>query len=312
MIGPSASNVAGSQIPITNRAGLLQCSPSNTLTGLTKPRYGALDLRSTYPTRINYIRLAPVDDIQGPASASFAFNDLDARDALVVDDAGDAGREIADAFEQAFKKLGGRTVRRALNPGADPVPVLQPLSAIFGAQTIVFFGGFTDTGAPELRRAMVTQGHSAVPLLSWDGIWDGPGADKGSYIQQLGPAAVGSYSSHAAIGPRRADFEQRFRDKYRVAPDEYAGAAYACAEVVLQTLRELAKTSPTADGLREAVRSYAVDPAHSYQTALGTVGFDANGDSIHQFVNLYRVESSAAGGKGDWVIAKQQDFGPAP
>ncbi|MDP9244202.1 MAG: ABC transporter substrate-binding protein [Chloroflexota bacterium] len=312
MVGPSSSNVANSQIPITNRAGLLQCSPANTRSGLTKPRFGALDLRAAYPNRINYVRLAPSDDIQGPAAASFAFNDLDARNALVVDDAGDAGREIADAFEQAFKKLGGRTVRRALNPGGDPLPVLQPLSAIFGPQTIVFFGGFSDTGAPELRRAMVAEGHSAVPLLSWDGIWDGPGADKGSYIQQLGAAAVGSYASHATIGPLRADFEDRFRNKYGVAPDEYAGAAYACAEVILQTLREAAKRSPTADGLREAVRSYAVDPEHTYQTALGTVGFDANGDSIQQFVNLYRVESSAAGGKGDWVIARQQNFGPAP
>ena len=248
----------------------------------------------------------------GPASASFAFNDLGAREALVVDDAGDVGRQIADFFEQAFKKLGGTTVRRALNPGADPVPVLEPLSGTLGPQTIVFFGGFSDTGAPELRKAMVDQGHAAVPLLSWDGIWDGSGADKGSYIQLLGAGAVGSYASHATIGPLRADFEQRFRNKYKVAPDEYAGAAYACAEVILQTLRELAKTSPTADGLREAVRSYAVDPAHSYQTALGTVGFDANGDSIHQYVNLYRVESSAAGGKGDWVIARQQDFGAAP
>jgi len=312
MIGPSGSGVAAKQIPVTNRAGLLQCSPSNTRTGLTKPRSGALDLRSAFPTRINYIRLAPIDDIQGPASASFAFNDLGARDALVVDDATDAGREIADAFEQAFKTLGGRTLRRGLNPGSDPVPVLQPLSAASGAPTMVFFGGFTDSGAPELRKAMVDQGHAAIPMLSWDGIWDGSGADTGSYIQRLGAAAVGSYVSHATIGPLRAAFEQRFRDKYKVAPDEYAGAAYACAEVIIQALGGVAKTGPNAQALREAVRSYAVDPAHRYETAIGTVGFDANGDSIQQIVSLYRVEASAAGGAGDWVVAKQQDFGPAP
>jgi hypothetical protein len=42
------------------------------------------------------------------------------------------------------------------------------------------------------------------------------------------------------------------------------------------------------------------------------MGFDTNGDAIQQFVTLYRVEASAAGGKGDWVFDKQQDFGPAP
>ena len=74
----------------------------------------------------------------------------------------------------------------------------------------------------------------------------------------------------------------------------------------------MAATGPSAAGLREAVRAYTVDPTHRYATVLGTVGFDANGDSLQQFVTFYRVDPSAANGKGDWVIAKQQDYGPAP
>jgi hypothetical protein len=31
-----------------------------------------------------------------------------------------------------------------------------------------------------------------------------------------------------------------------------------------------------------------------------------------KFVNFYRVDPSAAGGSGDWVFFKKQDFGPAP
>ena len=53
MIGPWGSAVAAAEVPVTNKAGLLQCSPSNTSPELTKPRYGALDLRSAYPDRIN-------------------------------------------------------------------------------------------------------------------------------------------------------------------------------------------------------------------------------------------------------------------
>src|SRR4029077_6534336 len=111
MIGPASSPVAHSEIPITNAGGLLQCSPANTDTGLTKPRAGALDLRSAAPTRINYVRTAPADDIQGPAIASFMYSDLGARTALVVDDTGD-GREIADEVDSAFRGLGGTVVRR--------------------------------------------------------------------------------------------------------------------------------------------------------------------------------------------------------
>jgi ABC-type branched-subunit amino acid transport system substrate-binding protein len=64
--------------------------------------------------------------------------------------------------------------------------------------------------------------------------------------------------------------------------------------------------------LREAIRRYAVDPAHRFQTALGTVGFDANGDSLQQVVTLRRVGAPSGGKTLDWVIDSQQDFGPAP
>jgi ABC-type branched-subunit amino acid transport system substrate-binding protein len=76
-------------------------------------------------------------------------------------------------------------------------------------------------------------------------------------------------------------------------------------EVIVSSLRQIATQSPSAQGLREALRAYAVDPSHQSTTVLGTVGFDKNGDSTQQFVTFYRVEA------GDWVIDKQQDFGPA-
>src|SRR5262249_47289567 len=78
-VGPFSSLTAGSTIPITNRAGLLQCSPATTYAGLTKPEFGALDLRAAYPKRINYVRLSPTDDVQDRALADFATHDLDAK-----------------------------------------------------------------------------------------------------------------------------------------------------------------------------------------------------------------------------------------
>ncbi len=65
-------------------------------------------------------------------------------------------------------------------------------------------------------------------------------------------------------------------------------------------------------GCREALRAYAVDPDHRFETIIGTLGFDANGDSTQQVVSLYRVDPEAADGAGDWVLVKEQDFGPAP
>ncbi len=82
------------------------------------------------------------------------------------------GRGIADQFSAAYTKLGGTVVRRALNPGADPASVIAPLSAPSGAPAAVFFGGFTETGAPGLRAAMVAEGHgAAVRELGWHPGW---------------------------------------------------------------------------------------------------------------------------------------------
>jgi hypothetical protein len=52
-------------------------------------------------------------------------------------------------------------------------------------------------------------------------------------------------------------------------------------------------------------------PGPLYDTAVGLVGFDPQGDTLQQIVSFYRVEPGADGGKGDWVLMKQQDFGPA-
>src|SRR5438105_2414857 len=269
MIGPAASPVASSIIPVTNAAGLLECGPSTTKPGLTKPRDGALDLRSAHPNLINFVRIAPSDDIQATALASYAFADLNAKLALIVDDAAD-GRAIADAFQQEYTKLGGQVVRRALNPGADPRSVLAPLADKTSRPGVVFFGGFTDTGAVALRRAMVASGYSGIPFLSWDGLYDGTGGDKGSFIQGVtAKDAVGSFVSHATQPPTKNSFVEAYRQEYKSEPDEYAAAAYACVEVIADALRAVAAQRPTAQALREAVRAYAVGASHHYETVVG-------------------------------------------
>jgi len=159
---------------------------------------------------------------------------------------------------------------------------------------------------------MKDAGIGGTPFLSWDGLFGGNGAEDGSFIQQVGEAADGSFIAHASLGPHKASFADAYRAAYGDEPDEYAAAAYACVEVIVASLRTIAEAGPTSDALREALRAHAVDPSHRYETVLGTVGFDANGDSIQQFVTFYRGDPTAAEGVGDWVIHRQQDFGPAP
>ena len=315
VIGPWYSTSAKEIIPLTNEAGLLQCGAWNAGAGLTRPEAGAIALRPAHPDRISYIRMPAVENVQARGAATFAINDLVAKTALVIDDTSSAGRSAADEFEQAFTALGGRTIRRALNPGSNPATVLDSLDGP-GAPTLVFFGGFPSTGAPDVRRAIVASGHAKVEFMSWEGILDYASLGGSTYVQLAGEAAVGTYASQPSVGPVRADFESRFRAEYGVVPEgpilQYAAASHACTEVILQSLRAVAAERPNAGELREKVRAYAVDSQHRFQTLLGEVSFDVNGDNTHQFVTIYRAVASDPRDPGNWAIVKQLDFGGAP
>jgi ABC-type branched-subunit amino acid transport system substrate-binding protein/DNA-binding SARP family transcriptional activator len=311
MVGPWGSGPSFTTLPITNEAGLLECSPAATHPGLTKSSLGALDLRAAHPDEVNFVRLPPADDIQAVALASFARVDLDSRFALVVTTS-ELGAVIADPFEEQFEPLGGRTQR--IDPGvaANPGAALAPLDGA-DPPDLVFFGGMSPGDAAAVRRAMVRSGQASTPMLSWDFIRDGDGRDAGSYIRRIGGAdATGTYAAHASLPDHRFAFADSYRRQFGDEPDEYAAAGYACVEIIAAGLRDILDEADSPEQARALVRNAVSDPAQRFETVLGTVGFDANGDARQQFVTFYRVDSSAAGGAGDWVIFKKQDFGPAP
>jgi len=96
VVGPFNSSVARSEIPVSNEAGLPQCSPANTGVDLTKE--GSEVYRPANPDVRNYFRVATPDDVQGPANGQYAYNDLGKRKAFVVDDTEAFGKGVADSF----------------------------------------------------------------------------------------------------------------------------------------------------------------------------------------------------------------------
>ncbi len=312
VVGPFNSNVGAAEIPVSNRAGLLQCSPANTNPGLTKPQYGALSIRSAYPNRINYIRVATTDDIQGLAGAEFAYNDLGKRRAYVVDDTETYGKGLADVFVTQFKALGGTVIKQDGAPSSttDYTPLL---TAVQGQNPdVVYFGGVTATGGGLLRKQMAQVGMGNIAFGGGDGIVDGPGNVQGSFIKVAGSAAANSFGTVAATHdiPNASAFSDAYKAAYGAAPGAYSASAYACTQVILQSLQAVAG-SASGSGLREAVRAYATDSSHSFTTQLGTISFDQNGDTTQHIISFYKTDMSAAGGVGDWVFVRQQDFGGA-
>jgi branched-chain amino acid transport system substrate-binding protein len=317
VVGPYNSAAARAQIPISNDAGLLQCSPANTAEGLTKPEFGALDLRKNFPDRINYIRVATTDDVQGPAMASYAYNQLELRNVLVIDDVTTFGTGVADNFQAEFEELGGTVADRV---GA-PADTTDFNGIITEAQTQdpdgVYYGGVVTSGAGLLLKQMRQQGMD-VPFLGPDGIVNGNGNAEGSLIQIAGTdAADNSYGTIAAIGdfPAKAEFSEEFEAHFAndadfKTPGAYSGPAHACATIVLESLRAFLEGNAGADqaAIREGVRAYATDSENEFETVLGPTSFDENGDNKAKFISFYEVDP-AAENNGDWIFIEQQDFG---
>jgi branched-chain amino acid transport system substrate-binding protein len=322
VVGPYNSAVAKVQIPISNDAGLLQCSPANTNFSLTIPEFGALDYRKNFPDRINYVRVAANDTIQGPAMAVYDFNTLNLRNLLIVDDVTTFGKGVADTFQKKFEELGGKVVLRQGAPAdtTDFNGIISSQALTASPPDGVYYGGVVTSGAglflKQLRQAGLT-----IPFTGPDGINNGTGKDKGSLIQIAGvDASKNSFSTVAAIGdfPGKADFDAAYKAAFGKdadfnSPGTYSGPAHACATVILKSLEETLKATPDADkkAIREGVRAYASDTSHKFETVLGTESFDKNGDTTQPYISFYATDPAGAGGAGEWVFKEQQAFGPS-
>jgi len=63
------------------------------------------------------------------------------------------------------------------------------------------------------------------------------------------------------------------------------------------------------NALRAAVAAAASDTTKTYDTVLGPVTFDENGDTSQKVVSIYKVDTAADSGKGDWVLAEEIEAG---
>ena len=319
VVGPYNSNVAVAEIPVSNAAGLMQCSPANTNPGLTKT-WGGVDpgtLRTTHPGQTAYVRVATTDDLQGAAGADIAYNIVGARNAYVADDSETYGKGIADVFAETFTHLGGTVLQRDGIPGTttDFTSYITALKGMTGLD-YVYYGGVTTSGIGTFRNQMASQGVN-VPLGGGDGIVDGSAATASSYLAVAGPdgdansygTIAGPHDIASDASPSQTTFAADYKAKFSTDPGSYSAAAYACTQVFIQALL----AAPAADKsdlakLREDVRAYVADPSHSYTTALGSFTFDAAGDTSQKIVSYYQFDAASAA----WKFLQQRDFAANP
>jgi branched-chain amino acid transport system substrate-binding protein len=295
-IGTYNSGAAKMSMPILNRAHLLMVSPANTSPGLTKPNTGERDEPKRYRPagEINYLRVVPTDDLQGPAGAEWAQS-MGLNNVYILDDNEVYGKGVADLFEVHARKIGLNVL------GRDSIDFkAQEFSGLMTKikqrhPDLIYFGGTTQTKAGQLAKDMVKAGMDRCKMMGPDGCYEeamirSAGADtlNGRFFVTFG----GLTPDKLADYPNGREFVERYRAEYGKPPAEaYALYGYECGRVALEALRKAEKKD------RDAVRRAGV-AIQDFPGVTGPFSFDANGDTTSA------VMSGIAVRDGKFVFSK--------
>ena len=228
-----------------------------------------------------------------------------------MDDTQTYGKGLAQGFTDAYTKFGGTIV------ATDGVPdsttdFTSYVTKIKGLKPgIVMYGGVTTSGIGLFRRQMAQAGLADIPIVGGDGISDGPASGDSTYLNIAGPDGdANSYSTVAAIHdiPNPDKFAADYKAKFTDAPGSYSAPGYACTQIFLQALKAVGTGETDLAALREKIRAYVADANNKFDTVLGTVSFDANGDTTQHTISYYQFDATSK----DWKFVKQRDFTADP
>jgi branched-chain amino acid transport system substrate-binding protein len=293
MVGPFNSSVAQAQIPITNDAGLAQISPATTNPSLTKPPADAAKLRTSHPDVNAFFRVCTTDDRQGAAGAQFARK-LGLKKAFIVDDNETYGKGLADVFEQQFKADGGTVLgHEHLTKGQADYKALLTKAHALGPD-LVFYGGTTVTGGALLRKQMGDTGMGSTTFIGGDGISDA------EFIKSAGDGANGVYYTVAAPEtsklPSAATFVAAYKKRWNTDVGPYSANAFTATMIEVAAIEKAMAANGGKMPARSAVLAN-VAATKGFASPIGTVGFDAAGDTTVPILSVYKI----VGGKAQFI-----------
>jgi branched-chain amino acid transport system substrate-binding protein len=272
IVGPFNSSVAVAELPITNKAGVVQISPSNTDPGLTIVGSDPdIDTASLKPTgKTTYFRVISNDVVQAEVMAEVAAKELNLKKVYDIDDQETYGKDLSNYFDKDFAKLGGTVVKRVSLPGdtKDFRPQITEAQGL-GADS-VFFGGVASNGSGIIKKQMADAGFNAQASSA-------PDTTKLASAQQ---------------------FVTQYKKRYGQDVVAYSTYGYDCMNILLQAIHDVLvgnggkiPADPTTFRTQVIAKVQGID----YKGTIGETRFDANGDTLNHDFSVYK----ATGGK--WV-----------
>jgi len=272
-IGTYNSGAAKIAIPLLNEANLLMISPANTWPGLTKPKRGDPGEPEIYQKsgKINYTRVVPADDLQGPLGAEWALK-LGLKKVYILDDREVYGKGIADLFQLRAEEIGLKVLgHEGIDSQAQEFKSLMTKIKA-AAPDLVYFGGTTQTKAGQVAKDMIAVGLKCKVMVP-DGCFED------AFISSAGAENLNDRAliTFGGLPPEKlkgkgAEFVKHYKSKYGKDPEAYAVYGYEAAKVALEAIRIAGKKD------RDAIRAACLS-IKNFDGALGKWSFDKNGDT---------------------------------
>ena len=223
-------------------------------------------------------RVCPSNDAQSRTIAEFAVKRLNLKTAFILYRNVDYGVTLRDAFEKAFKGLGGTVVGVEAVP-AEATDVRAQLTKVKAVSPDFIFAAVHYPEGSAILRQGKELGIPAV-VIGTDGGYDP------ELLRRAGDAADGSYWVTIGWGdensnPAVAKFKKAYRDRYGEDPGVYSGLFYDATQVLAKALSAAPETD--GPGVQKAIVTT------TYEGPTGLTKFDSAHDVDKPFT-LYKVQ----------------------
>ncbi len=263
IIGEVCSKASIPVSRIANAAKVIQVSPTSTNPALTVENGKVLPF---------IFRACFSDALQGRIGANFGLQKLNAKTAFIMlDQANDYVRGLAEVFEKYFVDGGGKIVGKETYTSTD-TDFSAILAKIAEAKPdVVYLPDYYNI--VNLVTKQAKEKGITTPFLGGDG-WDSSDLD-------LAAANGGYYTNHFDAADPRAEvqaFVKAYGEKYKddagnpKRPDALAALAYDATNLLLTAIKDAG--ADDTDKVRTALEKI------SFKAVSGTITFDANHDPV--------------------------------
>jgi branched-chain amino acid transport system substrate-binding protein len=234
-------------------------------------------------------RTAFNDNIQGVVAARYIYQELGAREIVVLHNQTSYGEGLATTVAETFEELGGAVLMfQAIDIDEEDYRMILRAAATLDTE-LIYLGGYDDE-ASRLVTQMNELGLDDTLFFSDDGAYT---SDFLELAEENAEGIYVTFGTQSAGEDVQTTFAEHYEMTFGVDPQElgpFHGQSYDAANIILQALEEVAKFDD--DGNLLIDRELLIDAIRAtkgYQGQSGTVSCDDNGDCGSAEISVFRV-----------------------